>query len=186
MIGRHRVFISYHDGRGQPSGGDWQYRYEFERLFHLQAEVLVSGAVQDGDIDPGLPVETTRRLIRDKYLRDTSVTVVLVGARTWQRKHVDWEIGSSLRDTEYNPRSGLIGILLPSYPGYPNSYDPHTIPPRLNDNVVCGYAKLYRWTPNPEHIRTWVHEAYLRRKQVLPVNSRDQFVNNRSGDRWND
>ena len=66
------------------------------------------------------------------------MTVVLIGAETWKRKHVDWEIGASIRETEHNPRSGLLGILLPTYPrphGEPNNYFPNTIPPRLYDNT---------------------------------------------------
>jgi hypothetical protein len=186
---RHRTFISYHDGRPNlDQGGDYEYRDFFERLFSDISEAFVSGAVQDGDIDLGISTDTTRRLIRDKYLRNTTVTLVLIGARTWQRKHVDWEIGSSIRHTEHNPRSGLLGIFLPTSPGTRDSrglhYDPHTIPPRLYDNVECGYAQLYDWTTDPAQVRMWIHEAFIRKDQVLPVNRRPHFGRNWTGDRW--
>ena len=185
MGDRHRVFISYHDGRKDPStGGDLLWRERFEAIFHHHAEVLISGAVQEGDIDPMIRTDTIRQRIRDEYLRNTSVTVVLVGERTWQRKHVDWEIGSSLRHTEFNPRSGLLGILLPSYPGYPRSYNPKTIPPRLHDNVECGFATLHWWSEDPLTVKNWIHQAYLRKNTVLPDNSRDQFARNRIGTHW--
>jgi hypothetical protein len=183
----HKVFISYHDGRTQPTGGDWQYREYFERLFAHYAEVVISRAVQPGDIKDGLATETIRQKIRDEYLRDSSVTIVLVGQRTWQRKHVDWEIGSSIRHTDYNPRSGLLGILLPSHPDYASpAFRKRLVPPRLWDNIACDYAKMYDWTDNPAYIQQWVHEAFLRRKTVLPDNSRPHFAVNRTGDHWSD
>jgi hypothetical protein len=87
---------------------------------------LISNSVQENDIGDGLITETVRQ-IRDEYLKDSTVTVVLIGQHTWQRKHVDWEIGSSIRDTDNNPRSGLFGLLLPTHPSYqkPNC-DPFT------------------------------------------------------------
>ncbi|HEX6374067.1 MAG TPA: TIR domain-containing protein [Longimicrobium sp.] len=184
---RHKVFISYHDGRTQPEGGDWEWRVKFEKLF-TRAEVIQSGAVQDGDIDPNEDVEVVRQKIRDKYLFDSSVTVVLVGERTWQRKHVDWEISASIRHTTHSPRSGLLGILLPSHPSYrdPGGYDRRTIPPRLYDNIEAGFAKMYGWTEDPQTLQQLVHEAYLRKGTVLPDNSRQPYAKNRTGERWAD
>ncbi len=97
-----------------------------------------------GDFDgTKFSTERIRQSIRDKYLRNSTVTVVLVGANTWQQKSVDWEISSSLRQTEYNTRSGLLGILLPTYPNPPGKhYDPHTVPPRLYDNIACRFLKF--------------------------------------------
>lgn len=185
LVPRHRVFISYHDGRKNPrEGGDYRFRLLFEERFAETAEALILGAVRDGDIDPYISTETTRRRIRDEYLRNTTVTVVLVGAQTWQRKHVDWEIGSSIRHTQFNPRSGLIGILLPTYPGYPDRYDPHTIPPRLYDNVACGYATLHAWTENPTLLRSWIHEAFIRKDVRQPDNSRPHLGKNWTGGAW--
>jgi hypothetical protein len=106
---RHKVFVSYHHARDQA------YRDRFERLFAYDHDIMVSKSVQIGDIPTYLSTETVRQKIRDEYLRDSTVTVVLIGAETWQRKHADWEIASSIRHTEFNPRSGLLGILLPSY-----------------------------------------------------------------------
>ena len=169
--------MSYHHANDQA------YRDEFER-FAEKYNIMVSKSVQIGDIDPNLKTETIRQKIRDEYLRDSTVTVVLIGSQTWQRKHVDWEIGSSIRNTEYNPRSGLLGIILPSY--YKNNFifDKYTIPPRLSRNIDCGFAKIYNWSQNPEEIKQWIHEAFDRRKKIIPDNSFPNFVNNRSSDRW--
>ena len=187
---RHKVFVSYHHANDQAR------KQIFDLRFGNKYGVVVPGSVDLGEIDPNLSTERIRQKIRDEYLRDTSVTVVLVGTETWKRKHVDWEIASSLRHTEYNPRSGLVGIILPSYEqehgrslrfdrwGRITGYDPYTIPPRLHDNVECGFAELHRWTEDPEHIETLVHQAYLRKSRVLPDNRRPMFGNNRPGQRW--
>lgn len=177
---RHKVFVSYHH-----STGDQKYRNDFERLFAERHEIMVSKSVQIGDIDPNLASDSIRQKIRDEYLRGSTVTVVLIGPETWQRKHVDWEIGASIRHTQYNSRSGLLGIILPTYPrNDPSKYNQYTIPPRLNDNIESGFAKIYNWTTDPAAVKQWIHEAYERRNKITPDNSFPSFVNNRSGERW--
>lgn len=176
---RHNTFVSYHHANDQ------YYRNEFEKLFAQIYDIMVSNSVQIGEIDPNLNTETVRQKIRDEYLRDSTVTVVLIGRQTWQRKHVDWEIGSSIRDTRLNPRSGLLGIFLPTYPlTSDNKFNQFTIPPRLYYNWKCGYAKLYNWSTNPYLVQSWIHEAFQNRNKILPDNSYPSFVNNRTGDRW--
>ena len=119
-----------------------------------------SKSVQIGDVDPYLKVETVRQKIRDEYLQNSTVTVVLIGTKTWQRKHEDWEIAGSIRDTKLNSRSGLIGIFLPTHSDYGrNEYNPYIIPPRLYRNVKCGFAKLYDWNTNPTTVEDWIHET---------------------------
>jgi len=181
MTHRHKVFVSYHHAL------DESYKRIFELRFGNAFGAIVPGSVNDGDIDATLPTETIRQKIRDNYLRDTSVTVVLIGQETWQRKHVDWEIGSSIRHTEYNPRSGLLGILLPAYPRADKSkYNFRTIPPRLHDNIKCGFASIHNWSEDPATVQGWIHDAYLRKSRVLPDNSRESFGKNRTGSEWND
>ena len=179
---RHKVFVSYYHEEDQ------YYRELFEGLFSDYYDILVSESVQLGDIDDELlSTERIRQIIRDNYLQSSTVTVVLVGAHTWQRKFVDWEIGSSIRDTKLSSRSGLLGIILPMYPrplGRPTNYFTHTIPPRLHDNIKCGFSKIYGWSNNPQQVKSWIHEAFLRRDKLLPDNSYPPFKQNRSGERW--
>ncbi len=176
---RHKVFISYHHLRDQA------YRDRFENLFAEIQDIMVSRSVQIGDLDPNLKTETLRQKIRDEYLRDSTVTVVLVGAETWKRKHVDWEIGASIRQTQYKTRSGLMGIILPTYPrSDPTKYYPYTIPPRLYDNIKCEFAAIYNWSEDAAIVQQWIHEAFKRRDQINPNNSFPSFINNHSGDRW--
>ena len=182
MSKKHRVFVSYYHC------DDQHYRERFENRFSDFYDIYASESVKMGDIDPNLNTERIRQIIREEYLRDSTVTVVLVGARTWQRKFVDWEIGSSISQTKSSCRSGLLGILLPTHPGYHSKTDNHyTIPPRLHDNIECGFAKIYNWSKNPQQVQSWIHEAFKRRdKNPPPDNARSSFGRNRSGERWYD
>lgn len=173
---RHRVFISFHHD-------DQKYKDWFVQMM---GDDIVDESVGDGDInDRNVPTDAIRQRIRDNFIRDATVTIVLIGPCTWQRKHVDWEIGSSLRKTSRNPRCGLLGILLPNHPNYGKGmYNPRLIPPRLAIN--CGgndpYASIYDWTNQPASIRSWVHHTFQRRKGTPPNNNTQQFGHNRSGD----
>lgn len=180
---RHKVFLSFHHGDPlrDPYCGQ-KYKERFERLFSSQYDAMISNSVQDGDIVDGIATETTRQKIRDEYIADATVTIVLVGPETWKRKHVDWEISSSIRDTARNPRCGLIGILLPTYPDYnrqTNTFNQFTIPPRLWDNKRNGFANIYVWNENPIVVQGWIHEAFLRRDRISPDNSYPLFRYNR-------
>ena len=126
QVPRHKVFVSFHHE-------DQAYKDRFVRAMGAN---FVDKSLEDGDIDDNnMATETIRQRIRDDFIADATVTVVLIGPCTWQRKHVDWEIGSSLRDTRNNPRCGLLGILLPSHPDFgKRTYSPVLIPPRLADN----------------------------------------------------
>jgi hypothetical protein len=175
---RHKVFVSYHHANDQ------YYKKLFDNLFSNIYDIMVSKSVQIGDIDSNLSTERIRQKIRDEYLRDSTVTVVLIGSETWKRKHVDWEIGSSIRQTEYNSRSGLLGIILPTYPRKDlTKYDPYTIPPRLYDNIKCNFAKIYNWNDNPFVVQKWIHEAFDRRNKIIPDNSFPSYINNKSGEK---
>ena len=175
----HKVFVSYHHANDQG------YRDAFERMFGLLSGVFISKSVQIGEISPYIATDTVRAKIRDEYLRDSTVTVVLVGTQTWQRKHVDWEISSSIRSTMLSTRSGLLGILLPTHPSYQApGYDPGIVPPRLVDNAKCGFAHIYDWTTAAAQVSRWIHAAFERRSTVEPDNSYEHFVNNKSSARW--
>ena len=180
-MARHRVFISYHHDNDQ------DYKEKFVELFDDYYDIFIDGSVGDGDIDDTLKTETIQQKIRDEYLRDTTVTIVLIGRETWKRKHIDWEISSSIRHTKYNSRSGLLGILLPTHPDYgKGGFTPNIIPPRLYDNLENGFAKIYDWTDNHSSIRQWIETAFRDRIEIIPDNSRQLFGKNRTGDHWVD
>ncbi|MDE0636936.1 MAG: TIR domain-containing protein [Candidatus Poribacteria bacterium] len=181
MNNQHKVFVSYCHTEDQ------DFRERFDELFPDVYGITVLESVKMGDFDnTKLLTERICQHIRDKYLRNSTVTAVLIGANTWQQKSIDWEISASLHQTQYNTRSGLLGIMLPTYPRPPGKhYDPRTIPPRLHDNIVCGFSKLYTWNEEPYTVLSWIHYAYRWRTEILPNNSRAPFNNDLSGERWN-
>ena len=89
----HKVFISHHHDNDQ-----W-YKEELVR-FGEQNKIFIDQSVDTGDISDGLSDEYIRELIRDKYLRDSTVTIVLVGTETRRRKHMDW--GDILKHVRWN------------------------------------------------------------------------------------
>ncbi|MYF45727.1 MAG: hypothetical protein F4223_04680 [Rhodobacteraceae bacterium] len=192
---KHKTFISFHHE-------DDLFKKDFEKQWGEQFKGFVSRSVRDGDIDKNKSTEHTRQLIRDNFISDATVTLVLVGKNTWKRKHVDWEIASSIRDTRKNPRTGLLGLFLPTYSEHVSGmktsvlkkaengliYNPYNIPPRLYDNIECGFAKLYSWPNSPIDLRLWIHDAFKHSKKCLPNNNRAGFAKNISEtkNRWFD
>lgn len=176
---RRKVFVSYHD-----TDEDRDYK---KRFLKKASNVIIDKSVNTGDIDDtGLKVETIRQKIRDDYIRDSTVTIVLIGPCTWQRKHVDWEIASSLRKTKRNSRCGLLGILLPNHPDYDRkTLNLRRIPPRFAEN--CGgddpYAIIYRWPKYraERRLREWIERAFARRRGTPPSIRFPHFGRNRSG-----
>lgn len=170
---RRKVFVSfYHDD------DEW-YRAEFARRF---AGSYISKSVELGDIQTDLSVPYIRALIRRDYLSDASVVVVLVGANTKHRKHVDWEISAGLEP--FSGRSGLLGVLLPEFPlsNGGTTYQYEDLPARLADNVKTGYADLCVWSEvvtSPLSVMNQIDSAFERRlREDLVSNSRIQMHQN--------
>ena len=178
---RRKVFISYHHQEDQ------EYKDRFVRMMD---DSMVDKSVDIGDIvDQDLPVDEIRRRIRDEYIADATVTVVLIGRCTWQRKHVDWEISASLIDTSHNDRCGLLGIRLPTHTDFSDAeYNPRLVPPRLASNCEGNdpFAAVHRWSGSENEVnrvRRWIDEAFSRRdRQPDPHNSYPLFANNRRTD----
>lgn len=104
---KHKAFISYHHANDQ-----W-YKNELLRLNQLH-DIFIDESVDTGGIDDNLPDERIREIIRDDYLRDSTVTILLIGTETKNRKYIDWEIYSSMYDGQVNKKSGVLVINLPS------------------------------------------------------------------------
>jgi hypothetical protein len=102
-----KAFISYHHANDQWYKDQLQNWAETYGLFE-------DVSVNTREINDDLETETIRCIIRDDYLRDSTVTIVLVGTGTKGRKHVDWETYSSMFDGSVNKKSGILVIQLPS------------------------------------------------------------------------
>lgn len=103
----HKVFINYHHRLDQ------DYK---NYLVHMGDKhgIFLDRSVDTGDISDDLSDESIRMKVRDEYLRDSTVTILLVGLETKRRKHVDWEIYSSMIDGQVNEKSGILVVNLPS------------------------------------------------------------------------
>lgn len=99
---------------GTTHANDQDYKNALETTNDMKAEIVTGSvmcrALQDEDEEP----QTISEIIRDKYLRDTTVLILLVGTETKIEKHVDWEVFSSMRDSTINKKSGILVVNLPS------------------------------------------------------------------------
>ncbi|MDO5819635.1 MAG: TIR domain-containing protein [Methanobrevibacter sp.] len=145
---KHKVFISYYHK------DDEEYKNKFEDLF---GDIFINKSVKEGDINSELSDEYIKRLIREDYISDSSVVVVLVGPHTYCRKHIDWEIYAGLDNN-----AGLIGLILPTHSCY-SKKKCSNIPKRLAKNVNSDYAKLYNWNENKETMKKMIEEAFENR-----------------------
>ncbi|WP_326938238.1 TIR domain-containing protein [Avibacterium sp. 20-129] len=91
-----------------------QWAKEYLLKLNNEKNIFIDGSIDIGDIDETLPDKIIREKIRDEYLKDTTVTILLVGVETKNRKHIDWELYSSMYDGKKNKKSGILIIQLPS------------------------------------------------------------------------
>jgi hypothetical protein len=126
---KRKVFTSYHHG------GDQAYYDAFSRTFGTSYDVITDNSL-DRAVDSD-DVDYVMRRIRENYITGSSCTIVLVGAQSWGRKYVDWEIDATLEK-----QHGLIGVKLPTLPVVNNGC---MKPDRLQDNIDSGYAVWTWW-----------------------------------------
>ena len=117
--------------------------------------MFMDASVDTGDIPDDMDDESIRRKIRDEYLRDSTVTIVLVGTKTKNRKHVDWEIYSSMYDGTVNKKSGIVVIMLPNTNAQivtaPHGQEEKNLYPNSEWESVssrAGYERLYPSMPD--------------------------------------
>ena len=171
MAVKHRCFVSHHKANATAVA---KFVEEFSDVF--TAKTL--GVSDEDDFINSDDTDYVMRRIRELYLSNTTVTIVLIGECTKARKYVDWEIASSLRNDPKNGRSGLLGINMRSM----NTR--YLAPPRLSDNHDSGEPKssyaLYKAYPESKRsLRVAIQSAFDRRSTHDPDNTRPLFKNNR-------
>ena len=147
---RHKVFVSYHAADA----------VEVLAFIEAHTSVFIPRAVgmeEDGsDIIDSTNGDYIKNTIRQKYLTDSTVTLVAIGECTWARKFVDWEIYSSLRNPN---RNGLLAVQMPSVSG-----SIPRLPERLRRNLgtsnQAGYADYWVYPNSDSTLRTWIDHAY--------------------------
>lgn len=154
---KHKVFISYHHDNDQ------LYK-DYLSTFGKLNDIFIDISVDTGDIDENLDDQSIRKKIRDEYIKDASVLILLVGTETKNRKHIDWEIYSSMYDGTINKKLGIIVIQLPSI--FPQYYGA----PHGNDEKTSLYPNTSSWI----HISS--REEYEQRYPYLPARIIDNLM----------
>ena len=162
---RRTVFISHYKGDHD----------EVERFISDFKSVFIPKVLGANDNDNFIESTNTDYVmnqIRERYLLDSTVTIVLVGKCTHSRRYVDWEIKSSLRQGAYTP-NGLLGIVLPSQGT--GAYLPPRFEANWNQQHSNCYARYYVYPQTEDELRAWIEDAYNARtsRANLIVNSQD-------------
>ena len=94
---RHKVFISYYYEDDEV----WK-----DRFVRIMRGRIVDKSVKVGDIvDHNIPIEDALRRVREEHIAEATVTVVLIGPRTWKRKFVD--VGNQCHSAGYRYEPAL-------------------------------------------------------------------------------
>lgn len=175
---RHKVFISYHHA-------DKEEVEKFIEDFDDKHDVFIARALGRGmadDIINSTNTSYVMRRIRELYLKDSTVTIVMLGKCTWARRYVDWEIQASLRNSPNYVPNGLLGVKLPSYDNKhcPNRLNLNLIDPN-SDQEDC-YARVIKYPSSKQSLAVAIENAFNARtnRKNLIVNPRDRFSYNRT------
>ncbi|MDJ0333544.1 TIR domain-containing protein [Planococcus sp. S3-L1] len=96
--------------------------------------------------------DTAIKNLIDEGLKNTSVTVVLIGAKSAGRKYINYEIEESIKRG-----NGILGIHINNIKNREGEIDiKGAVPAKLLAN---GY-KVYNWPFDSEKFSKWVEEAY--------------------------
>lgn len=114
-IARHRVFISYYHHDDQRYKDYFIKMQEFNIETMQMQSIFEDFSVHENEIDDtGLSSEQIRCIIRDEYIKDATVLILLCGENTKKRKHIDWELHAAMYDSLANRQMGIIVINLPT------------------------------------------------------------------------
>jgi len=142
------VFISYSHRLDQSEADDFCHKFSFEK------DVFSDRSLENIDIG-----HLTDDTIKNNYIRpkikNSSVTIVLIGKETGGRWWCDWEIYYSLLKTANNDRNALLGIRLPN--------KQHWVPARLEKNLHMG--KVIDMPRDYRTLENAIEEVYALRGQ---------------------
>ncbi len=158
-----KVFVSYSHRLDQQAADD------FREIFAEQRDVFIDKSIRE---DIGEFKAETIKARLSSLIKDSSVTVVLIGQETGGRSWVDWEIYHSLRKSYGNTRNGLLGVKIP--------YKTLWIPERLQDNIGVGkedpnipkMGKIIEWPRDKRTLTNAIEEVYQVSRYGIPDCSR--------------
>ncbi|WP_339033594.1 TIR domain-containing protein [Spiroplasma endosymbiont of Cantharis rufa] len=123
----HKVYISFKYTENK------QYR---EILTNLNEKIRIfeDWSVYEGDIpNYGLTDEQIRIEIRDNYIKDSSVLILLNGKNMWDSKFIDWELHAAMYDGEENKKMGILIINLPEVENQDGRFNSSGIVKKITD-----------------------------------------------------
>lgn len=159
---KRKVFISYHH-----ADQDWvdYFREVFGATYELFTDCSLDKAIDSTNLG------YVHNTIRDEYITGTSITIVLCGAQTHNRKCVDWEIMSTL-----NKDHALLGIALPTAVRSINGSI--IVSNRLHHNIKTGYAIFAQWPQNPATLKSLIENAIFASQTYSKNNSHPKMERN--------
>lgn len=165
MSVRHKCFVSYHQADKKAVDG---FVEKFSGGFIRRGMEMTDDIINSNNPD------YVMKRIRELYLKDSTVTIVLIGRCTWARRYVDWEVQSSLRQPADGLPNGLVAIQL--WESY------KTLPNRVQLNLDSGYSKFYKYPASQAGFDSIVDEAFNARTTLASkiANPRDRFKYNRT------
>jgi hypothetical protein len=141
-----RVFFSFH------------YQRDVWRANVVRNSGVVIGSAAAGFQDASLWEEAQKKgdaavkKLIDDALIGTSVTVVLIGAKTAGRKYINYEISQSIARG-----NGMLGIHIHNIENKDGETDTKgEVPAKL----LSGGYKVYTWPFDRDRFAKWVEEAY--------------------------
>ena len=165
---RHKCFLSYHHA-------DQKAVDAFIDTFDAKKDVFITRAItMPEELIDSEDTDYVMSRIRTLYLKDSTVTIVLVGSCTWARKFVDWEVKASLRQPANGLPNGLVAILLDK------NATSGRLPERVKTNVDSGYATYHYYPSSATSLSAWIEDAFTARtaRASKIVNPRDRKKNN--------
>ncbi|MHC4662669.1 MAG: TIR domain-containing protein [Planctomycetota bacterium] len=139
----HKCFASYH-------AADKKAVDDF--CEKVGGSFIRRGVKMEEDIADSEDTDYVMRRIRELYLQDSTVTIVLIGKCTWARRFVDWKVQAFLRQPKDEYPNGLVAIQL---------WDSYSIlPDRVKLNVDSGYAKFYKYPKSSTSLANMIDEAW--------------------------
>ena len=162
---KRRVFISYH--HADQLWVDY-FRKQFSQYYDVFADSSLHEAINSSNLD------YVHRMIREDYITGSSLTIVICGLNTWQRKCVDWEIYSTLHKDH-----ALLGVVLPHNRPPQNGRTFRIVPDRLQHNIESGYAHWIDWPSTSGDLSQAIQVSTERAKQYQKNNSMPRMLRNR-------
>ena len=177
-----KVYLSYDlDDRAEVEAFLKRFDYLNDSVLHRNFAELDEDIVKNSD-----KLEVIHNL-REHYLKDSAVTLLLLGKCTFAKRAVDLELMASLHGGHDDMATasergklpnGLVAVML-------KSYDENGFPNRLNENLRVDerelpYAVVIPYPENKEAVAEAVQEALERRRTKIPDNTPTMLLEDRA------